>query len=106
MELIVSKIVASVTSVQRLYIPFMVLSPDLSVNPILCRLGNSYLLLSSSRHKVFTNDNGKFRLEECVPETLELKVKVWREIDRLVDSTTILASSTSCIGLTLNSILS
>ena len=29
---------------------------------------------------------------------LDLKIKVWTELDALVDPTTILATSTSCIG--------
>jgi len=36
-------------------------------------------------------------VKECVPENLELKTKIFREMDDLISAETILSSSTSCI---------
>lgn len=40
---------------------------------------------------------GAFYIQECIPENVEMKKKLFKELDELVQPCTIMASSTSCI---------
>jgi len=56
----------------------------------------TYDLISCAESLTECVSDAKY-IQECIPESLELKKKLFLELDTLVGDTTILASSTSCI---------
>ena len=55
-------------------------------------------LLDTTNVFIFIIFKDSVYIQECVPENLDLKIKVWTGIDNLVDDNkAILASSSSCI---------